>query len=106
MVGCKYWLLTLNRVAPRRHHSAFACPVSVEKLSTRLIKSFVGMRAKIVALCLQQIRRQPLTAVRIVKCQRGAKGWNRDAFLRGDGDDITPGPLRILDRFPEERIQQ
>ena len=40
--------------------AAAARPVGVEELAARFVHALVGVRAEVVALGLQQIRRQPL----------------------------------------------
>ena len=83
-----------------------AGPVAMEKLTARLINAFVCMRAKIVALGLEQVSGQTLISVLIEKGESGAEGGNRDAFFGRGRDDIAPGTLRVFDGLSEERIEQ
>src|SRR5438067_4972587 len=83
-----------------------AGPVAVEELAAGLVEAFVGVSAKIVALSLQEIGRQALAAVGIVKGEGGAEGRNRNAFLRRSGDYVAPGTLRGFDGLPEEGIEE
>lgn len=41
-------------------------PVDVEELAARLIDALVGVGAEVVALCLQQVRRQTSLTVAVV----------------------------------------
>src|SRR5688572_17815876 len=41
-------------------------PVRVEELAARLVEALVGVRAEVVALRLQQVRREPAAAVPVV----------------------------------------
>ena len=49
----------LHRVGAGGGGAAFAGPVGVEEFPARLIDAFVGVRAEIVALRLQQVVPQP-----------------------------------------------
>src|ERR1035438_6618564 len=78
----------------------------MEELAAGLVEALIGMRAEIVALGLEEVGREPLAAIRVIERQRGAKGRHRDALAGGQGDDLTPGALGILNGLAEERIEQ
>ena len=44
-----------------------ACPVGVEELAARLVKTLVGMRAEIVALSLEEVGGETLAAIGVVE---------------------------------------
>lgn len=46
--------------------TTFTGPVGMEKLTARMIKTFIGVCAKIVSLCLQQICAEPFRTISIV----------------------------------------
>src|SRR5438067_549673 len=92
----------LGRVASGGDIAAVACPVGMEKLAARLVDTFIGVSAKIIALGLEQVGGKALAAVRIVKSQRRAESRNGEAFLGRRGNDVAPGALRTLDGFAEE----
>ena len=48
-------------------------PVRVKVLTTRLVDALVGMRAKVIALRLQQVGGQPCRAITIEECERRGK---------------------------------
>ena len=64
------------------------------------------MGAEIIALGLQQIRRQHGAAILVEERESGAEGGHRDAALGGGGDDVAPAFLAALDFPPEIIIQQ
>ena len=83
----------------------FGEPFRVEEFSGRLIDAFVGMRAEVIALRLEEVGRQPLGAVTVVVAQGGAKGGHGDAVFDGSLDGVTPVRLRFADDFAEVGIE-
>src|SRR5436309_7654548 len=77
----------------------------MKEFSTRFIDSLVSMRAKIIALGLQQVGRQAFTAIGVEKGQRGAEGRDRNALLGGGRNRIAPAAVGLLDGLLEERVQ-
>src|SRR5881296_151437 len=63
----------LNRVSPRSGRAAAAGPVGVEEFAARFVDPFVGVSAEVIALGLEQIRREHSGAILIVERQRGAE---------------------------------
>ena len=64
--------------------AAAAGPVGVEELAARLVHPLVGVRAKIIALRLEQIRWQDRGTILVVKCQRGAeRGMDGSPWTNG-----------------------
>src|SRR5438128_580852 len=65
-----HWGLGGDFVLLRRRNRdlrpAFFGPVEMEKVSARLISALVRVRAKVIPLRLEQIRRQSLTAIAVV----------------------------------------
>src|SRR5882724_11813275 len=97
---------SLYVVGAGRRRAAFAGPVGVEKFAARFVHPFVGVRAKIITLRLQQVRRQNGAAILIVKREGGAEGGNRNAFFRGGGDDVAPAFLRAFDFATKIIVEQ
>src|SRR6266851_6436674 len=60
----------LSVISRRRDQSTAPSPVRMKELAPRLVDALVRMRAKEVALRLQQIRRQPLRPVAVIERQR------------------------------------
>jgi hypothetical protein len=48
----------LSIICRRADLAAGTCPIGMEKLAARFVLALIGMRTKVVALCLQQIGRQ------------------------------------------------
>src|SRR2546422_11355397 len=93
----------LHGIAARGNVTPAASPIGMEEFSTRFIEAFVSMRAKIIALGLQQVGRQTFAAVGVEKRQRGAEGRDRNALLGGGRDRIAPPSVGLLDGLLEER---
>ena len=53
----------------------------MEELAARLVDPLVGVRAEIIALGLEQVRRQARAAILIVKAERGANAGTGMPFL-------------------------
>ena len=72
----------------------------MEELSARLIGTLVGMRAEIVALRLQQVRRQGGAAIAVEIRQGGTEGLGWNAAIDGEAlppvaaEGTGPGPRR------------
>ena len=64
--------------------SALADPVGVER--ARLVDALVGVSAEVIALGLQQVRRQAVAAVAVVVGQRRGERRDGNAELRRRGD--------------------
>ena len=64
------------------------------------------MGAEVVALGLQQVRRQPPAAVAVVVAERGGDRRRREPELDGHAHDAAPAGLGALDLAREERIEQ
>src|SRR5690348_1318721 len=86
--------------------AAAAGPIGMEELAARLVHPLVRMRAEIIALRLQQIRRQHGVAILIVKRQRRAERRHRNALLRRRRHDVAPALLAALDFAAEIIIEQ
>ena len=82
-------------------------PIGVEELSTRFVKSFVGVSAEVIALRLQQICRQAFVAVGVVKRQRSAERWDRNSLPARTGTgavlEITDGAQTSPQSIPIDR---
>ena len=96
----------LGVIGGGRHISAPASPVSVEELATRLVNAFVGVRAEIIPLRLEQIGGYLLGAVAVEKRQRRAKSGHGDAAFSSHGDDIAPALLAVANSAFEEGVEQ
>ena len=66
----------------------------------------VGVGSEVIALRLQQVGGEGVPAVAVVVGQRRAEGWRGYPELDGLTHDAAPGGLVLIDRLPEERIQQ
>ena len=62
----------------RRDLAAVPCPVGMKKFTTRFIYTLVGVGTEIVALRLQQISGQPVTAIAVIigKTRKNARNGN------------------------------
>ncbi len=49
--------------------AAVAGPVGMEKLAARLVQAFVGVRAKVIALGLEQVGWQTFASIRVVEVE-------------------------------------
>src|SRR5258708_5323983 len=87
----------LNGISAGRNVAALACPVGVEELAARLVHTLVGVRAEVIALRLQQVRRQPLAAVAVKERDRGHKRGHGDSSLHSLGHYPPPGRLAARD---------
>src|SRR5438445_5825620 len=65
-------------------------PVRVEKFAARFVHALVSVCAEIIALCLQQIRRQNRRTILIVKRERGAERGSWNSFFCRRRDDVAP----------------
>ena len=71
-----------------------------------LVNALICVRAKVVALRLQEIGRQTGTTVRVIVVERRAHGRNGNAQIHGRLDDRTPGVLCLGDHLLEVGIKQ
>ncbi len=78
----------------------------MEKVTAGAVNSFIGVRAEVVALGLDEIGREPLPAVAIVEGQAAGEGGHGDAQLHGAGDRIAPAQFRGLHFLPEVVVEQ
>eukprot|EP00053_Salpingoeca_punica_P006791 m.63469 g.63469 ORF g.63469 m.63469 type:complete len:387 (+) comp13851_c0_seq2:114-1274(+) len=85
--------------------AAGAGPVGVDK-DARLTHALVGVRAKVVALGLDQVGRQRGRAVAVVEGQGGAEGRHGDAVQRGRGNHAAPGGLGVVDGVGKEVVEE
>src|SRR5438552_18182821 len=95
-----------NRVSARSGRAAAAGPVRVEEFAARLVNPYVGMSAEIIALGLEQVRREHRGALLIVKRQGGAERRNGNAALHRGSHDIAPAVLAALDFTAEIIVRQ
>src|SRR5436190_12829931 len=102
----RQWPMRSGVVTARRHVAAAAGPVGMEEFAPRLVNALIGVRAEVIALCLQQVGRQHRGAVLIVECQRRAEGGHGDAALHRGGDDRAPAFLATLDLAAEIVVEQ
>lgn len=65
-----------------------------------------GMRAKVVALCLQEVGGKGLGADAVVEAKRSAEGRGGDAPQCALGNNVTPASLRLGNCVVEELIEQ
>lgn len=81
-------------------------PIRVEKLTARRVRRFVGVRAEIIALRLQQIRRQAVGGVAVEVTQRRSHGRSRNAVRDSRSCDIAPRRDEFFHRLLEIRVEQ
>src|ERR1035438_4934554 len=86
----------LNGVRSGGDIAARAGPVGVEELAARLVDALVGVRAEVVALRLQQVRRQPRAAIAVEEGQRCHERRHRDCRFRRLGHHAPPRRLASL----------
>src|SRR5437899_9390332 len=91
-----------HRVCAAADAAAGAGPVAVEELATRLVHAFVGVRAEVIALGLEQVRGQAFAAEAVEERQRGAERRHGDAFAHGGAHHLAPTARAALDRLLEE----
>ena len=85
--------------------AAVTRPVGVEGLVARLIHALVRVCAKVVALRLNQIRRQPSAANAVEEGQRRGESGHRYAEQRGLRDNHAQRRDASLQLVGEERIE-
>ena len=100
--------MTHSSFAQRRLEDApaGAGPVGVEELAARLVGPLVRVGAEVVALRLDQVRRQRRAAVAVEEGERRRVGRHRDARIDGRRDDPPPARLRLVHRIGEEGVEQ
>src|SRR5262245_4230516 len=79
-------------------------PVSVER--PFLIHPLIRMSAEVVALCLQEVRRQAVAAIAVEICQRGGESGYRQPQLDRLGDDVPPARFGLADGGGEKFVEQ
>ena len=78
----------------------------MEKLTARRVQPLVGVRAEIIALRLQQIRRQAVGGVAVEVTQRRSHGRSRNAVRDSRSCDLAPRGDELLHGFLEIRVEQ
>lgn len=73
----------------------------MERTFAGLVGAVVRMRAEIVALRLNQVRRKRCGTIGIEEGKRGGESWRRNAKFDGGLDDVAPRRLRAVDHFAE-----
>src|SRR5581483_8177140 len=75
-------------------------------LSARLVDTLIRVRTKEISLGLQQIRRQTLAPIPVVKRKRSREGrcWNSETYCVNNG--FTPRSLIFVQRLAEKVIKQ
>ena len=71
-----------------------------------LVDTFVGVRTEVVALRLDQVRRQYRRTVAVVVGDRGGEGWRRDTVLHGVSHHVTQRLLVLVSDLLEVWRQQ
>lgn len=90
-------------VGGRSGVAAGAGPVGVVILPARLVGAFVGVRAEVVALGLQQVGWQLRAGVAVEEGQRRSHARHGDAVADGGGDDLAPVGKVLLQDVAEVR---
>src|SRR5665213_867693 len=78
----------------------------MEELAARLVDPLIRMRAKEVALRLQQVRRQPRRPIAVIERQRGRKRRRRHAQLDCMDQRLPPARLVLVQRTRKEVVHQ
>mmetsp|Transcript_32412 Transcript_32412/g.52459 ORF Transcript_32412/g.52459 Transcript_32412/m.52459 type:complete len:262 (+) Transcript_32412:275-1060(+) len=82
--------------------AAVAGPVCMEELSSPLVNSFVCMRSKVIALCLEQVSRKALCSVRVVVVKGRRDGGDGNTRVSRKLDSVAPSNLSIGNDLGEE----
>src|SRR5271157_2014598 len=87
--------------APQCKSASTTYPIGVNELASRPVHPFVAVRTEIVALSLQQVCREPVAPVSVVKGQRCRKRrhWNACESSRRHG--FSPSVLGLGKRVAE-----
>ena len=85
--------------------AAVTGPVGMKEFATFTVNAFITVCTKIITLGLQQIRREPFTAVTIKIRQRRRESRRRDSIAHSQHDRIAPARIRGLQCLIEEIIQ-
>src|SRR4051812_31827104 len=96
----------LNVVCRRRNATAAARPVGVEELAARFVNAFIGVRAEVIALCLQQIRGKAGSAETVVERERRRERWSRHAVFDCADHAAAPALLILVQKVTEESIEK
>src|SRR5687767_14479596 len=80
-------------------------PIQVEKGAARLIDAFVGVRAEVVALRLQEVGRQLRGTIAVVIGQSSHQCRSGNAGLGSEGNHHAPVGLTFVDVLLEVGIE-
>src|SRR5262245_53464083 len=108
-LGSEEWKngeLLLNVVCTGRDATAASGPVRMEKLAARPVHALVCVSAEEVALRLEQVRRQPLSAVAVEERERRREGRRWHAVLDRFNDGAPPRGLIFVQHPAEEIVEQ
>src|SRR5690554_519598 len=106
-LGCSRGLLIdLHVIGGGGSSSTSSGPVGVEELTTRFVDALIGMRTKVIALGLQQVGGQALTAVAIEIVECGGNSGSGDAVHYSSGHYTTPAVLCLVHHILKEGIEQ
>ncbi len=95
-----------------RHITASARPVDMDVFALRvLLASKFGLdaesvRAKVVALGLEEIRRQVLATITIIEAESSAEGRQWNAPQRALANNFAPAVLSVVDSLVEEVVEE
>jgi hypothetical protein len=81
-------------------------PVGVEDFSLGRVNALVGVRAEVVPLGLQQIRRQTSGGIAVEPGEGRGEGRGGDPRAQGPGRHLPPGGKQLLDLRAEILVQQ
>lgn len=80
-------------------------PIDMEKFAARLIDTFIGMGAEIVALALEKIGGKASASVAVKVSQGGTEGWCWNTALYAERNDVAPMLLAVVQRVSEIGIE-
>lgn len=102
----------LSHICRRGHITATASPVDVDILALgevvvgALGLDAEGVSAEVVALRLEQVGREALSAVTIVEAEGSAERRRRNTPEGHLADNISPAVLGVVDGLVEEPVEQ
>src|SRR4051794_39950681 len=96
----------LSVVCRRRNAASVTGPVGVEEFATGLVDALIGMRAEVVALRLQQVRRQPSGSIAIEERQGGCERRRGNAHFDCPLQRLAPTILILVQYAREEAVQK
>ena len=70
------------------------------------VEAFIGVGAEVVALGLEQVRRQAFAAVAVVIGEGGVESWAGNEKVGRGGNDVSLGVLDLCDCLREVRGEQ